>query len=102
MVSLFLIIHSSGKVLDRQKRLDRQKAITTHLLLVGITNTICWIPTSCFYLVSLFVEQFPMSVLYWITLVILPVNSMLNPILFNFTALKHFTIRKLNCLKKEI
>ena len=99
---LVLIIHSSGKVLDRQKRLDRQKAITTHLLLVGITNAICWVPTSSFYLVSLFVEQFPMSVLYWITLVILPVNSMLNPILFNFTTLKHFITRKLNCLKIEI
>ena len=96
---LFLIIHSSGKVLDRRRKHKRQKAITTHLLLVGTTNAICWIPTSSFYLASLFVEQFPMSVLYWIILVILPVNSMLNPILFNFTTLKDVIIRKLHCLK---
>ena len=39
------------------------------------------IPSSAFNLVSLFGIKSSVNFLYWMTLVVLPINSMINPIL---------------------
>ena len=82
-VKLRILSNKSGKFLSEQKQKQRQKAITTNVILVGTTNTICWLPSSVFHLVSVFGIKSPVYLLYWMTLLVLPINSMINPILFN-------------------
>ena len=90
MVNFKLIIGSgqSENILDELKQKKTHKIITTHVILAGVTNAMCWIPTSAFYLVSAFGEEVPVVWLYWITLVVLPINSMVNPILFNLSEIR--------------
>ena len=78
-IKLIILSNKSSKVLTEQKQKLRQKAITTNVTLVAI----CWIPSSVFHLVSVFGIKFSVNLLYWMTLVVLPINSMINPILFN-------------------
>ena len=78
----------SNAVLDEVKKRERKQTMTRNIILAGTTNVICWIPFSVFYLVSVFLDNFPVLVLYWMTLVVLPINSMLNPIIFNLSDIK--------------
>ena len=98
LVSLFTILilyykviilsGQSDNFLNDVKLNKRQKSVTIHVILVGLTNAICWIPSSIFYLVSIFDIKFPAALLYWITLVILPINALINPIIFNLSKMK--------------
>lgn len=98
LVCYFKLINASRKsVLDKAEKDERSKAVTRSVILVGTTNAICWIPSSVFYLVSVFMDGFPVLVLYWMTLVILPINAMMNPIIFNCSDIKRlFTTIKDN------
>ena len=98
LVCYFKLINASRKsVLDKARKDERSKAVTRSVILVGTTNAICWIPSSVFYLVSVFMDEFPVLVLYWMTLVILPINAMMNPIIFNSSDIKRlFTTIKDN------
>ena len=82
-INLIILSNKSSKVLTDLKQKLRQKAVTTIVILVGTTNAICWIPSSVFYLVSISGVRSSINLLYWMTLVVLPINSMINPILFN-------------------
>ena len=105
LISLFiiLILHykmiilssQSNKLLDNVKCNKRQKSIVTHAILVGFTNAICWIPSSIYYLISVFDIKSPVAFLYWITLVVLPINSMINPIIFNLSKIKRKICQKM-------
>ena len=98
LVCYFKLINVSRKsVLDKAKKDERSKAVTRSVILVGTTNAICWIPSSVFYLFSVFMDEFPVLALYWMTPVILPINAMMNPIIFNSSDIKRlFTTIKDN------
>ena len=81
-------IKKSPPLLKESKQSHRDKTVITHLIVAEITNAIRWLPTALFCLVSLFISPFPVLLLYWITLFVLPINSLLNPILFNLSEIK--------------
>ena len=66
----------------------RQRTVMIHIILIGTSNGLCWIPFSLFYLVSSLSNESAMIWHLWIVLVILPLNSFLNPILFNISEIK--------------
>lgn len=75
-------------VLDKVAQMKRQKSITVCVILAGATNALCWIPSSVFFLVSVSVAKFPVQLLSWVTLVVLPLNAVLNPVIFNLSEIK--------------
>ena len=91
LVCYFKLINESrksDKVLGKFIKDERRKAVTRSVVLVGTTNAIFWISSSVFYLASVFMDEFPVLVLYWMSLVILPINAMMNPIIFNYLDIK--------------
>ena len=56
------------------------KSITIQFLLVTISNLCCWLPSSMIYVTSLFVSKCFTSLIIWTTVVITPINSVINPI----------------------
>ena len=85
---LIILNRQSDDVLDDVKLNKRQKSVNRHAMLVVSTNAICWIPSSIFHLVSVFDIKSPVTLLYWITLVVLPINAMINPIIFNLPKIR--------------
>ena len=84
----------SNQVLNGVKQSKRQKNVTNHIILSGLTNAICWIPFSIFYLVSIFNIKSPIALFYWIILIALPINAMINPVIFHLSK-----IRRKTCFK---
>ena len=85
---LLSILKQAENFLRDSKSKQKQSHLSNYILLVGGSNALCWIPSSIFYLVSVFVEKFPVFWLYWITLIVLPLNSMINPFIFHLSDIK--------------
>ncbi len=70
---------------------SKQRSNTTiiiQILVVTVSNIICWIPSGVIYLVSMFMERYPIEMLVWTTVVVVPVNSVINPVVFIITTSK--------------
>lgn len=60
------------------------------VLLVSLSNIICWIPSAVVYVVSSLVKTYPVQMTIWTTIVIVPINSIVNPIIFCTVAVRNF------------
>ena len=87
-LKLITLNKTSEVVVSKQMLLERQRNITRNAIIAGASHAICWIPSAVFFLVSIFVDQFPVVWLHVITLVILPINSALNPFTLNISEIK--------------
>ncbi len=59
----------------------------SRLVIVNLSNFFCWIPSSVLLFVSLGVDKYPISLLFWVTMVLTPINSVINPCVLQFTSL---------------
>ena len=60
------------------------------LITVTISNIICWIPSSIIYLTSMLIDKYPVEMLVWTVVVIVPINSIINPIVFIITTVRKY------------
>ena len=58
------------------------KAVLVQIFLVSGSNLICWVPSSSIFLATLFLSSYPINLLIWNTIAIVPINSIVNPIVF--------------------
>ena len=54
--------------------------ITMQFMLVTASNLICWLPSGIIYVTSLLVSKYPTDLLIWTTVIITPINAVINPI----------------------
>ena len=52
------------------------------LLLVTASNLAGWLPSSLIFLTSLFQSKYSVNLLIWTTIVVIPINSIINPLIF--------------------
>ena len=50
--------------------------------LITVSNVLCWIPSGIIYLVVMSIEKYPINLIIWLTTVITPINSIINPVVF--------------------
>ena len=67
--------------------------VARHLLMVIFTNISCWIPSNIVLFLPLIGYQVSNQILSWITLIVIPINSILDPIIF--TSLSSEVIEKI-------
>ena len=60
----------------------------TQLLLVGISNILCWAPVGILNMISLSLKGYSIEALLWVTTVATPLNGIVNPIVFNYSFLE--------------
>ena len=58
------------------------KEVLKQSVLVTVTNALCWLPSSAIYIASLIMEAYPTNLLIWNAILINPLNSVINPIIF--------------------
>ena len=56
----------------------------TQLLLVTASNLAGWLPSSLIFLASLLQSKYPANLLIWTTILVMPINSIINPFIFLF------------------
>ena len=83
---LFLIINVrrvSG-VLSSTNVFETKDVVFQILLLTG-SNILCWIPSAIIYLLSFYLKNYPKNLMTSTTILIIPINSIINPILIALT-----------------
>lgn len=80
---MVLAIKESQKFLQEcVSRKHSNKMLIAQLLVVTSSNILCWVPCAVIYLISMFAEEYPIKMVYWATVVLSPLNSTINPIVF--------------------
>ena len=82
-------VRESGQNVSSSKS-SRDKALLKTVIVTSLTNTLCWIPSSVFFI--LFLVQFEISytLLVWTIIAILSINATANPLILNTSSFKMF------------
>ena len=52
------------------------------------SNILCWFPANGIYLSAMFLSVYPINLVIWTTVIIIPINSVINPGVFLLTNVK--------------
>ncbi len=64
---------------------NNSKSIIIRLVLVSTSNLVCWIASTILLFLTIIWERYPFSVLVWTTIIVMPLNTLVNPFLFVFS-----------------
>ena len=85
--------------------------VAKHLSMVIVTNMCCWIPSSIVLILALAGHHVSNHFINWVTFIIIPINSVLDPLLFTiltpemrqiFTNLWNESNRKITALRNDM
>lgn len=63
-------------------------SVLAQLVIVSVSNVICWCPTSILYISAMFLPRYPVHLVIWATVCVTPMNSVINPLVFMSTTWK--------------
>ena len=92
LIVYIILIVSLNKSQQRLKEATSKKQsnflLIIQIVVVTSSNIICWIPSGIIYLLSMFLEQYPIEMLIWLTVAVTPINSIANPTVFIATNIR--------------
>ena len=96
------ILHQSTPLFEESKESHLTKGNIMPSVFVALTNLVCWIPSSILLCMTLLWKEYPYVLLIWTTMVIVPLNCIINPFVFvYFNILKHSPWSKFRMLVKS-
>ncbi len=60
----------------------KQDGTTNSAMIVALSNLVCWIPSSVLLTLTLTWEEYPLKMFLWTTSIVLPMNALINPVIF--------------------
>ena len=57
-------------------------------IVTSTSNIICWFPTNAIYLSAMFLSAYPINLVIWTTVIVMPINSVINPCVFLLSNMK--------------
>uniref|UniRef100_A0A3B3Q6S9 Relaxin family peptide receptor 2, like n=1 Tax=Paramormyrops kingsleyae TaxID=1676925 RepID=A0A3B3Q6S9_9TELE len=82
--SMFFSVRRTGSKTARQTIFDEEVAIAKRFFFIVFTDALCWMPIFLLKILSLLQVEIR-TVILWVVIFILPINSALNPILYTIT-----------------
>lgn len=93
-VKIFRCILKSCSILSKEITINRLLKVFINALLVVTTNILTWTPVFFVSIAAAFGKSPLVAKSYqWLFIIILPMNSVLNPIIFNFFKIKEFYMK---------
>ena len=76
------------------KKIDSNKFSVSNLIiqlvLLTLSNFLCWVPCNIF-ISTMFLPKYPMSLVTWTTVAVMPLRSVTNPAVFIFMSIKNIS-----------
>ncbi len=73
---------SGKKVVATTQHTNLDPSMSLQLVLITLTNVMCWYPTNIVFLLAMAWNQYPVEMVVWTTIAATPINSLLNPGIF--------------------
>ena len=94
---------SEKRITDSKSKGKSHAMMFLQLITTSTSNILCWIPSSSFYISSMFLSNYPMDLVIWVTVGVLPINSIIIPTISSILCLFNLWKSWLkNYQKKEI
>ena len=73
----------SQKTIRKSKSEKESTApLVLQLTILSVSNLLCWIPANLVFIMAVFLPKYPLSLIKWTVVSVLPVSSIIHPIVF--------------------
>ena len=86
-ILLYQMIRKSKKAVSTNKSKSHFTMII-QLVLITASNILCWFPTNIIYVAAMLMSTYPIDIVLWTIITVLPCNSIVNPLVFIIGKLK--------------
>ncbi len=87
---------ASQQSMPTSKSSDSNTALFVQVAFMTFSSILCYLPAGVFYLTVMFISQYPIDLLRWLVVCVLPLNSLTYPSCLSVTALrKHLKHQKM-------
>ena len=62
--------------------------LIVQIIVITGSNILCWIPSSIICSVSTFLASYPIEMIMWTIIIVVPINGIINPLVFIVTSLR--------------
>ncbi len=81
-------VKESDKAIRKSKEGKNQTPIILQLTMITMSNILCWFPTNAVFIAAMFLVSYPVDLVIWTAVIALPLNSVVNPLVFLCFALR--------------
>ncbi len=81
---------SQRKLQQTTSKKKSSSAIIVQIVLLTACCVICWIPSGIVFLVVMFMKQFSLQMVTWVTVAVVPLNSCVTPVIFMGLCVRKF------------
>ncbi len=73
---------SKKSVKDAASKEHSNTPLIVQVVVVTLSNILCWSPCSAVYISVMFLKQYPIELIVWTNVAVVPINSIINPLIF--------------------
>ena len=93
-ILLVVKLRKSEKCVKSLKHNHSKTLLIVQLIAITLSNILCWFPANVIYVTSMFLSRYPIDLIIWMTIIVLPMNSIINPFIFITVSLKGYIMKK--------
>ena len=79
---------TQGKLGKNTKKESSKISPLLQLIVVTFSNVLCWFPANTIYIITMVSPEYPIDLVIWMTVFVVPLNSIINPFVFISTNLR--------------
>ena len=79
-----------------KSRKESNEALIYQIMILSISAVLSWVPSNITYVIAIFLDKYPIEMITWTIIFLVPVNSIVTQSVFILTTVKKFHI--LDCL----
>ena len=91
IATMYILIYEKtkiSKITFRRNNEKRFSSMIVQLVLITCSNILCWFPTNIIYVAAMLMPTYPIDIVLWTIITVLPCNSIINPLVFIISTLK--------------
>ena len=70
---------------DKMSKIQTNSFHAVQLLIMSTSNIICWVPSGAIFIITMFIDRYPMEMILWTIVAVGPINAIVNPCINTFT-----------------
>ena len=87
---IFKLRRSKKNIKNFKMKVNSDIPLIIQVITITVSNILCWFPANGIYIAAMFPSTYPINLIIWTTLIGIPLNSVINPIIFFVTTVQKF------------
>ncbi len=89
-IALICALKKSQKNIQKSDASDKTTAIVIQVIVLTLSKLLCWVPFLVFCVTFMYLKVYPFDLIIWLVVVIVPVNSLVHPVVFLVLAVRKY------------